>query len=436
MANQNQVLQALSSEGGVVTTENLATTVGTTQDTIRALCSKLKTKGYVDGSTKEGWTITSDGKEVLERGLKIPTTPEDVGADTESKFKYFGKLAGVDPDRILAVTEAVLTGDPENLEHVWEVMTQMDIAMPNRRRWFNSWRYYLKQGIPAELKEKVIGSPDEEKGEALSFSAKERGKDYIIVDEEPVRVGAGLGDYGLQDAKDILGIRALRSRFASAGQGGSPPAATEKVSELITALTPFINKGTDLTALKETLAAQLAQQKQEIMSHIPQPVQAAQPKSFIEQITGFVAALSSLKEAGPILRSILGVPESSSNPGMPVQVTGPAGQPVVMDLGQVIDWRRFQNEEKRADERHQTLMGLAQTVRENIPDGVAALRAAAEEAKRGTGVKPSEASQPQMFECGSCKTKFTLPPGTQLQEGQQLKCPGCGHEWGKEEVGV
>ena len=53
MANQNQVLQALSSEGGLVTTENLATQVGTTQDTIRALCSKLKTKGYVDGSTKE-----------------------------------------------------------------------------------------------------------------------------------------------------------------------------------------------------------------------------------------------------------------------------------------------------------------------------------------------------------------------------------------------
>ncbi len=372
MANQNQVLQALSSEGGVVTTENLATSVGTTQDTIRALCSKLKTKGYVDGSTKEGWTITSDGKEVLERGLKIPTTPEDVGADTESKFKYYGKLAGVDPDRILATTEAILTGDPENLEHVWEVMTQMDIAMPNRRRWFNSWRYYLKQGIPAELKEKVLGSPDEEKGEALSFSAKERGKDYIIVDEEPVRVGAGLGDYGLQDAKDILGIRALRSRFASAGQGGSPPAATEKVSELITALAPFINKGTDLTALKETLAAQLAQQKQEIMSHIPQPVQASQPKSLLEQLT-------ELKALGPMLKSILGIPESSNNPGIPVQVTGPAGQPVVMDLGQVIDWRRFQNEEKRADERHSAMMGLIETARENVPDGIAALSEAAAE---------------------------------------------------------
>ncbi|GAH48314.1 unnamed protein product, partial [marine sediment metagenome] len=282
---------------------------------------------------------TSDGREVLERGLKIPTTPEDVGADTESKFKYYGKLAGVDPDRILATTEAILTGDPENLEHVWEVMTQMDIAMPNRRRWFNSWRYYLKQGIPAELKEKVIGSPDEEKGEALSFSAKERGKDYIIVDEEPVRVGAGLGDYGLQDAKDILGIRALRNRFTGAGQvGGGQPAATEKVSELITALAPYINKGSDVDSLKEILADKLALQRNEILGHIPQPPQSGQPKSLLEQLT-------ELKALGPMLKSILGIPETPSNPnnpGVPVQLTGPDGQPMTMDLGQVIDWKKFQ----------------------------------------------------------------------------------------------
>lgn len=344
MANQNQVLQALSSEGGVVATENLATSVGTTQDTIRALCSKLKTKGYVDGSTKEGWTITSDGKEVLERGLKIPTTPEDVGADTESKFKYYGKLAGVDPDRILATTEAMLTGDPENLEHVWEVMTQMDIAMPNRRRWFNSFRYYLKQGIPAELKEKVLGSPDEEKGEALSFSAKERGKDYIIVDDEPVRVGAGLGDYGLQDAKEIMGIRALKNRFTVTGQAGGnhPSAATEKVSELITALAPYINKGSDTDALKEILADKLALMEQKIMSRIPQPVQASQPKSLLEQLT-------ELQALGPMLKSILGFPEGTAqNLPVPYQLAGADGKPILVNnLTDALAIAKFQVEQKK-----------------------------------------------------------------------------------------
>jgi len=374
MANQNQVLQALSSEGGLVTTENLATQVGTTQDTIRALCSKLKTKGYVDGSTKEGWTITSDGREVLERGLKIPTTPEDVGADTESKFKYYGKLAGVDPDRILATTEAILTGDPENLEHVWEVMTQMDIAMPNRRRWFNSWRYYLKQGIPAELREKVIGSPDGEKGEDLPFSAKERGKDYIIVDEEPVRVGTGLGDYGLQDAKDIMAIRALKNRFAGAAQaGGGQSSATEKVSELLTAMEPYINKGSDLSALKETLAAQLAQMRQEIMGHIPQQGAAPLPKSWIDQLTELSSAL-------PMLKSILGVPEAASNPpsGIPVTVTGPDGKPAIMDFSQALDFRKFMAEERRADESHATKIEVAKGFKDMLGKASTALSHMAE----------------------------------------------------------
>ena len=31
------------------------------------------------------------------------------------------------------------------------------------------------------------------------------------------------------------------------------------------------------------------------------------------------------------------------------------------------------NDERRADERHDSLMGLAKTVRENLPDGVGAL---------------------------------------------------------------
>jgi hypothetical protein len=305
--------------------------------------------------------------------------------------------------------------------------------MPNRRRWFNSWRYYLKQSIPAELKEKVISSPDEEKGEAPSFSAKERGKDYIIVDEEPIRVGAGLGDYSLQDAKDILGIRALRNRFTGAGQPGAPPAATEKVSEILTALEPYINKGSDTNTLKEILADKLALQRQEILSHMSQPGSTAQPKSFIEQITGFVTALSSLKEAGPILRSILGVPETTANPFTPAQVIGLDGQPSVMDLTKVLDLRKFLAEEKRADEKHQALIKFAETARENIPDGIQAILKTVSEVKAGTEAKITAASQPQSFICGNCQTPFSAPAGW---AGQALKCPNpqCGREYSKEEL--
>ncbi|MBA7701421.1 hypothetical protein ES703_110159 [subsurface metagenome] len=186
--------------------------------------------------------------------------------------------------------------------------------------------------------------------------------------------------------------------------------------------------------LRELITAQMALQKQEILTHIPQPGQPSQPKSFIEQIAEVVTALGSLKEVGPMLRSILGVPESSGNPGaaaLPVQLTGTDGKPIVMDLSQFISLEKFRGDERRADERHQALVGLSQTVRENLGDGIQALKAAATEIKGGTGAK-TPAPQPQMYECSECHTQFAIPPG----EWQGFKCPNpqCGKEYTREEV--
>jgi len=177
--------------------------------------------------------------------------------------------------------------------------------------------------------------------------------------------------------------------------------------------------------LKELLTAKLEVQRQEILSHMPQPGQSAQPKSFIEQITEAIAAIGSLKEAGPMLRSILGVPESAGNPGSNAETP----------IEETLRYRKFLDEERRADERHKMLMGLGQTARDNLGDGVSALAAAAKEAK-GTGSKQSSESteeQPQIFSCADCKTQFSAPAEW---AGQPLKCPNpqCGREYSKEDL--
>ena len=95
-------------------------------------------------------------------------------------------------------------------------------------------------------------------------------------------------------------------------------------------------------------------------------------------------------------------------------------------------WMEFQGKQKREDEKHSMLMGLGQTVRENIGDGIAALKAAAEEAKGGAGTKPPPTSQ-QVFKCGDCGAQFSPPAGW---TGEPLKCPNpaCGREYSKEEL--
>ncbi|MBA7674058.1 hypothetical protein ES703_82265 [subsurface metagenome] len=134
-----------------------------------------------------------------------------------------------------------------------------------------------------------------------------------------------------------------------------------------------------------------------------------------------------------MLRSILGVPESSGNPAstaLPVQLTGTDGKPIVMNF---INLEKFRGDERRADERHGALIGLAQTVRENLGDGISALKAAATEFKGGTGAKTPPASQQQAFQCADCGTQFSPPAEW---KGENVKCPNptCERTYTKEEL--
>ncbi|MBA7712560.1 hypothetical protein ES703_121539 [subsurface metagenome] len=107
------------------------------------------------------------------------------------------------------------------------------------------------------------------------------------------------------------------------------------------------------------------------------------------------------------------------------------GKPVYANLEPMLKWLGFQGDQRRADERHNALMGLAKTVRENISDGIAAIKLAAEEAKGGAGAKTP--ATPQEFKCGECGTTFSAPAGW---AGQPLKCPNpkCPKTYSKEEL--
>ncbi|MBA7614700.1 hypothetical protein ES703_21969 [subsurface metagenome] len=108
------------------------------------------------------------------------------------------------------------------------------------------------------------------------------------------------------------------------------------------------------------------------------------------------------------------------------------GNPIYVDIEPQLKWLNFQGEQKRSDERHGALMGLVQTVRENVPDGIQAILAAVSEAKGASaGTKPP--ATPQNFKCGDCGTEFSPPAGW---AGQPIKCPNpvCGREYSKEEL--
>jgi len=439
MAFMIELLEALRTKAGPVNTADLAKELQASKEGTLKQLTRARDSGNVSGTSQEGWEISDAGKEALEKG-DIQTSMIDEGVTPRQQFEAIGRLIGIKQDRIVLATNMVWSGDYEDIDWVAKALGRegADLADDLRRVWTNSWRAKLQKGIPPGLEAELCGVSKEG---LQSGNGAEPGtpgdREYIIVDEQPVRVGQNLGDYGLQDAKDILAIRAMRSRFNGTGQSdkANPPGAAEKVSEVLAALEPYINKGTDMATLKEVLADKLELQKQDILSRIPQQGPPAQAKTFLEQITDLTSILGTLKDSGPTLRAILGIPESSGNPstGLPVRIKGPDGEPLVMDLGQVIDWQRFQSSERRADERHGALVGLAQTVRENVSDGVAALKAAAEEARPSGKDTTSSAPEPQVFDCGACHVQFSAPPEW---KGEPIKCPNpeCGREYSKEEL--
>jgi biotin operon repressor len=437
MASITQLLEALNTKAAAVSTADLATDLGASKEATLKQLKREKEKGNVDGDSEKGWLITDDGRGALEKG--IHPSMIDEGVTPRQRFEAIGQRIGINKDRIVLAADIVWSGDYTDIKWVWEALGQADIADDLRSVWVNAWRAKLHKAIPPELATELTGAAKPVAGEAepTEIRTKVPARDYIIEEDIPVRVGAGLGDYTMQDAKDILAIRALKNRLGGAVQaGGTQPAAMEKVSEILTALEPYINKGTDLAALKETLADKLALVRQEILSHIPQPGQSAQPKSFIEQLTDFIGVMSQMKNAGPMLKSILGIPETTANPFTPAQVIGLDGQPSVMDLTKVLDLRKFLTEERRADERHNMLMGIGQTIRENAADGISAfstsVKLAVEGAKKGAGAPTAPAPQPTAYECGNCHTKFSIPD----VPFETVKCPNsaCGREYTKEEV--
>lgn len=94
---------------------------------------------------------------------------------------------------------------------------------------------------------------------------------------------------------------------------------------------------------------------------------------------------------------------------------------------------KIQQNHQAETQRNKHLGTIADAVKDNLGDGVAALTAAAGELKAGTGTKsPATApEQKQVFACGDCQVQFNPPAGW---AGQPLKCPGCGREYSKEEL--
>ncbi|GAI21021.1 unnamed protein product, partial [marine sediment metagenome] len=141
-----------------------------------------------------------------------------------------------------------------------------------------------------------------------------------------------------------------------------------------------------------------------IMKQAPPPLSPQSGKTYLVRQTPEGMVTEEYEGGKPIIINAAPTnPGSNLPPMMPFPVIGSDGQPVYDSEGKpvyanlepMMKYMGFQAEQRRADERHGALMGLVKTVRENLGDGIGALKLAAEQAKAGTGAKPPETKQEQ-----------------------------------------
>ena len=468
MAALNDLLQALNTKEAATSTDDLAKELAASREGTRKQLKRLRDKGYVEGDSQEGWLITDDGKKELDRGGVHPSMLDE-GVSPRDKFEAIGRLIGISQDRIVLATDMVFKGDYNDIKYVWETLGEAGIRDDLRRIWVNYWRHDLEQGIPPEL-ESVLVIPEHKKEGVTETGVKaEEGRSYILRDDLPVYVGKDLGDLSYVDALDLAKVRAARAARSVQG-ASSQQSSADDIIKIVNAVREW--GGQSGQAAPKSYMVTQGEEGAIVQEVEPgKPVVLSAPQASKPAATFFVDGAGNVTQAQPgepvVIRQQSATPQTKTfivrqtsegivaeehELGKPIIINNPApgasmtpmypfpamgadgkpivgqdGKPVYVDIEPMMKWMGFQQEQRRADERHSTLMGLAQTIKENLPIGVEAFQRAVSEVK---GESAESTAQP--YECGECHRKFTLP--RLPAEGEKVECPNCHHQWPGEEI--
>ncbi|MCK5235867.1 MAG: hypothetical protein KAR06_02685 [Deltaproteobacteria bacterium] len=364
---QKQILQFMAGQSAARPFKEMAKESGIAAPSFRSQLSKLREENLVEATDEDNliWVITDAGMELIKSG-EADLSRQDVGLTERQIFEQKARaIGGIPAEKLTVITDMVWSRDPHKLEEVWHALNETNLPIDIRRMLFSSWRSYLRQqGMPVELPESIKEAVETAPGGQAKEKPKKDGEslDYFIQNGEIIRGPHGSGDFTLADAKEILALEALKLRFTP-GATGAQATVPDSISSLINALTPLLKSETDQGILKELLESKISIMTQELKGLIP--IQKEE-KTFFQQ-------LSELKEIGPLLKSIFGIPEQAAQQAgaqvQPIQLQTPDGQPVVIDLSTFFTMEKFKREQKRedaADERRDAMSKTFRTLMDKL----------------------------------------------------------------------
>jgi hypothetical protein len=393
-AQQKEILSLMAVQVGMRDYKEIAGASGIKESVFLSQLNRLKSLDLVEQEKARSpmWQVTEKGMEYLRSGEE-ETEPVDEGEEGTERgrdkrtreemglteyqifIKYGREMGGIPQAKLEGIAGVIFGDDPYDMDKVWQNLSEMNVAIDLRKQWFKMWQNYLRQaGKPATVSTSVqaqLTPPDKRTPEQLKAAAEEQRDWNIIENEQGIpeleRIGSGLGEYTYKEATTALALKnqALRHLGQQAPAGGFQQ---EPMSQLITALQPFLTKDTDQGLLKWIITEQMGNMAKTITDNMPRQPQGQGMGSFFERLPQYA---ETLRTVAPILRAVLGVPEQGANnqqlpQSTPIQLQNADGSPVVFQLNDFITLKKFEAEQKREDESVRQREATMSTVREFI----------------------------------------------------------------------
>lgn len=215
-------------------------------DEVSPVLSALKGVNWVENPEKGLWKATNAGRakmglpalEGLVRGEKagevmespVEVTPVHVThvPGQYDKFLDIGRSVGIKEDFLKVMTDHLFLGDTDDIKYVSDTLEGMYLRPDVTKRLINIWSGVINKPIPPEIAKRMLPKDTT----AAKEAEEKRPTRFSIIGDEITPDPDG--EWTFNQARQNLMIKAALNAGANAGVGA------EKVSEIIAAITPFI----------------------------------------------------------------------------------------------------------------------------------------------------------------------------------------------------
>lgn len=245
MPTNQQILTILANEPAPLHRNKIAEKLGeTSYRPFQTMLDRNVRQGLMEVSGDHEYSITEAGKKKLETESIVAEEldEERLGTTEYQIFIQKGKMTGVAPPELIKLTAEHIWagGNYSDLEWVAKAFQEMGVRKDLAARWWNSWRSYLRQPIPASVPSFIT----EAQAQPGAKTEAKKGRTHILDEtDKPIFVGEGLGDMSESDAVDLAKIRTARSK-ATAGAPQTPGSMADEVVKLFTAFREVMGEKT------------------------------------------------------------------------------------------------------------------------------------------------------------------------------------------------